>query len=225
MTLIVSSRVRWWRQLEFQMRVHGCSLGRWHIGAMTFLGSGHQDGILGDQEVRGRRRRTADESVKPRRAVGENCNLDHVVVVPPGSKGALGRRESAGVVPPEMRVQGARCREGLVAVAAAEGLLERVSSSVVPQQPHGPESAFAHAALEGGVSGVTSAVHVQVGLVGELLVAFGARMVLSLAAVRPAHVRLEVRLRHVGFTALAAQKRPLAAESNFAMMKITALMM
>ena len=208
------------------MRVHCDSLVLWLTCAVakTLLGSRHQDGNLMDQEVRGRRR-TADESVKSRgarpRPVRDDGDLDHVAVVPPGSEGALGGRESAGVVPPEMRVQGARSREGLVAIAAAEGLLERVSSSVVPQQPHGPESAFAHAALERGVSGVMSAVHVEVGLVRESLVAFGARMVLSLTAVRPAHVRLQVRLRHVGLAALAAQKRPLAAENKFAVMKIS----
>ena len=204
------------------MRVHGCFLDLWLICAMTLLRSRHQDRSLRDQEVRGRRR-AADESVKAGRArpVGDNGDLDHVAVVPPGSEGALGRRESAGVVPPEVRVQGARSGEGLVAVAAAEGLLERVPPGVVPQQPHGPESALAHATLEGGVSGVMPVVHVEVGLVRELLAAFGARVVLSLAAVRSAHVRLEVRLSHVGFTALAAQKRPLAAGRKFAKTKIT----
>ena len=194
------------------------------MSPMTLLRSRHQDRSLRDQEVRGRCR-AADESVKPGRArpVGDNGDLDHVhvAVVPPGSEGALGRRESAGVVPPEVRVQGARSGEGLVAVAAAEGLLERVPSGlVVPQQPHGPESALTHATLERGVSGVMPVVHVEVGLVRELLAAFGARVVLSLTAVRSAHVRLEVRLSHVGFTALAAQKRPLAAERKFAKTKI-----
>ena len=193
---------------------------------MSLLGSGHQNRSLGDQEVGGSRHAT-DESVKPRGArprpvaVGNHGgDLDHVVVVPPRSEGALGRRESAGVVPPEVRVEGARSREGLVTIAAAEWLLERVFCGVIAQQPLGPESALAHATLEGGVTGVTKAVHVEVGLVRELLAAFGAGVVLPLAAMRPAHVLLKVRLRHIGFTTLAAQEGSLATESKFEMTEI-----
>ena len=202
------------------MRVHGCSLGLRLIRAkspMTLLGIGQQDGSFGDQEVGGSRR-TADESVELGgalllRPLGDDGDLDQVPLVPPGGEGALGRRESAGVVPPEVRVERARRREGPVAVAAAEGPFERVpGSAVVFQQSHGPERALAHAALERGLPGVAPAVHVQVGLVGELPAALGARVVPPLAAVRPAHVRLEVRLGHVGLAALAAQKGPLAAE-------------
>ena len=189
---------------------------------MSLLGIGQQDGSFGDQEVDGSRS-TADESVElgsflRLRPLGDDGDLDQVPLLPPGGEGAPGRRESAGVVPPEVRVERARRREGPVAVAAAVGLLERVPSNlVVAQQPHGSEGALAHAALERCLPGVAPAVHDQVGLVGELPAALGARVVPPLAAVRPAHVRLEVRLGHVGLAALAAQKRALAAERGAAL--------
>ena len=133
-------------------------------------------------------------------------------------EGALGRREPAGVVPPEVDVERVGGREGPVAVGAVEGPLVRVlPPEVVSQQPHRPESAVAHAAPERRLAGVVPAVDPQVAQVGVLGAAVGARVVLSALGLGAAHVRLEVRLLEKGLAAFAAQKWPLATGTKLAL--------